>query len=96
MPSWFEDPAGVLLTLHVLPNAPKSQIIGVHGKALKVKIHAPPVDGKANDEIIRFFSKELGIAKNRVQIISGNLSKSKRIRIEGLTWSEVKEKLKLD
>lgn len=95
MSYWSEGPDGVLLLLHCLPNAPKTQVIGIHGEALKMKIHAPPVDGKANDEIVRFFADQLGIARNRVSIEAGGKSKGKKLRIQGLTWTEIKTKLSL-
>ena len=88
-----EDPAGVLLTLHVIPNAPKTQIIGPHGDSLKIKIHAPPVDGKANQEIICFFAELFKIPKSRVILVSGETSKAKRLRLEGLDAAEVREKI---
>lgn len=95
MSYWSEDPTGVLLRLHCLPNAPKTQIVGIHGESLKLKIHAPPVDGKANLEIIRFFAEELGLPKNRLDILSGEKSKGKSLRIQGLSWNEIKAKLSL-
>lgn len=79
-----EDSTGVLLHLHVIPNARKTEIIGIHGECLKIKIQAPPVDGKANDEIIRFFSKLLKIPKARIYFENGETSKSKILRCENL------------
>lgn len=83
--AWYSlTEAGLLLQLHIVPNARKTEIVGLHGDALKVKVHAPPVDGKANDEIIRFFSAISGVPKAQVQIASGELSKVKKILILGL------------
>ena len=90
----IEDPTGVLLILHVLPNAPKSQIIGLHGEVLKIKIQAPPVDGKANQEIQNFLSRFFEIAKNRVVIVGGETARAKRVRREGLSKAQVLGKLK--
>ena len=95
MPYWKEDPEGVLLSLHVIPNAPRTQIVGLHGEALKIRVHAPPVEGKANEEIIRFFAQELGLAKSKLEIASGELSRSKKIRIKAATWLRIKERLSL-
>lgn len=95
MPYWSEDPSGVLLVFHVLPNAPRTQIVGLHGEALKLKVHAPPVDGKANDEIVAFLSEASGLAKSRIRIVSGELGKSKRVKFEGIGWDELKRRMKL-
>jgi len=84
---------GIEIALHVQPNAPKSQIIGVHGERLKVKIKAPPVEGKANDEIVNFFSALLGIPKNQIGFQRGEHSKSKTLLIHGLDLDEVKRRI---
>lgn len=83
------------MSLHVLPNAPKTQIIGQHGDALKIKIQAPPVDGKANQEIIRFFAEALRIPKNQIEIVSGEISKTKKLRLIGCRWDQVRSTLSL-
>jgi len=58
---------GTIVNLYVQPNAPKSCIVGEYNGALKIKINAPPEDGKANGEIIRFFSSLLSIPKNKIE-----------------------------
>lgn len=80
-----ETTEGVIITLHVLPNAPKSEVVGEYNGALKVKIKAPPVDGKANKAIIEFFSELLNVAKNKIEILKGDKSKHKRVLVRGLT-----------
>jgi uncharacterized protein (TIGR00251 family) len=76
---------GATISLHVLPNAPKSQIIGEHNNSLKIKIKAPPVEGKANDAIIKFFSEILNIPKSRLEILRGDKSRGKILLVRGLT-----------
>ncbi len=75
---------GVVFNIHVVPGSAKSEIVGVQDEALKVKIAAPPVEGRANAECIRFLSETLGIKKNQVTITSGYRSRKKIIAIEGL------------
>lgn len=80
-------------SVRVVPRASKSAIAGEYESALRVRIASAPVDGAANDELIRFLAKTLGIAKSSVAIIAGNTSKNKRIRVAGITSAEVKTAL---
>ncbi len=77
--------SGLVVSLHVQPNAPKSEVIGEFNGALKIKIKAPPVDGKANSEIQRFLSELLGVAKNQIEILKGDKSKQKKVLIRGMS-----------
>lgn len=80
-----ETTDGVVFNIKVLPRSSRCEIAGIQDDALKIKITAPPVDGKANNECIRFLSDRLGIKKSRITIISGQTSKNKRIAISGVT-----------
>lgn len=76
----------MLLSIHITPKSAKSQIIGwVDGeggkKELKIKIAAPPEDGKANAELIKFLSKEWKIPKSSLEIVGGETSRHKRLKI---------------
>ncbi|MFL6374956.1 MAG: DUF167 domain-containing protein [Pyrinomonadaceae bacterium] len=82
------------LTVRVVPRASKSEIVGLHDGALKVRIAAPPVDGVANAELVKLLAKAFGIAKAGVEIISGESSKTKRIRIIGATEVAVRAVLR--
>ena len=86
---------GVSISLHVLPNAPKSEIIGPHNNCLKIKIKSPPIDGKANECIEKFFAELLGLPKKNIELIHGEKSKQKTLLVRGTTITEVKTKLKL-
>ncbi|GIL16648.1 MAG: UPF0235 protein [Oligoflexia bacterium] len=90
-----ETSEGVIISLHVQPQAPKSQIIGEYNNCLKIKIKAPPVDGKANDEIIRFFSEILHCSKNKIEILKGDKSKQKKILVRGFSLTDVQTLLKI-
>lgn len=72
------------LEIKAVPNAPKSQVVGWLGDALKVKLHAPPVEGKANAELCAFLSETLGLPKNAVRLDRGASSRKKIVVIEGL------------
>ena len=74
--------------LHVQPRSRKTEIAGLHGGALKLKVTAPPVDDAANTAVIQFFASRLNIARSRIRILSGNKSRDKTVRIDGLSQSE--------
>jgi uncharacterized protein (TIGR00251 family) len=71
------------LTLHVQPNARRSEIAGLHGGALKVRIAAPAADNKANTELIGFLGKALGVPKSAVAIRHGATGRRKVVEITG-------------
>ncbi|MFN4148903.1 MAG: DUF167 domain-containing protein [Rhodocyclaceae bacterium] len=94
MASWIKaDATGVILTLHIQPGAKKTEIAGLHGGALKIRLAAPPVDGKANDALIDFLAKKLGAGRTAVELISGLSSRSKRVRIAGVGAEDVRAAL---
>jgi uncharacterized protein len=71
----------VKLTVKIIPNAKKSEIIGWEDGKLKIKIKCPPVDGKANKELISFLSKEWGISKSQIILLKGEKNKLKVLEI---------------
>ncbi len=77
-----ESDNGVLLQIHVIPNASKSEISGEHNGKLKIKISSPPVDGSANKELINFFSKKFKISKSKINIKMGEKGRDKTIFIK--------------
>ncbi len=79
-----------LLKLHVTPRGSKNQIIGWRDDVLCVKITAPPVEGAANAAIVKFVADQLGIRKSQVELISGDKSREKTLRIEGLSESDIR------
>jgi uncharacterized protein (TIGR00251 family) len=64
-------------------------VAGVHGAALKVRLHAPPVDGAANEELVKFLARSLGVARRAVRIVAGQTSRSKVVEIEGVSVASV-------
>lgn len=73
----------------VVPRASRSEVVGAIGGALKVRVSAPPVDGAANKEVVKVLAKSLGVSRSTVSIISGSSSRTKRIRIDGVTVLEL-------
>ena len=88
--SWLSDtPAGAVLNLRLVPRASKNAIQGEHGDALKIRITAPPVEGRANEECIRFLSSLLNVRRSDIAIAAGQKSKNKRVTVAGLTPGDV-------
>lgn len=79
----------ITITVRVVPRSSKTEIVGDHDGALKIKLKAPPVDGAANEELMRFLSKHFGVPKANVQIISGLTGRNKRIRLAGVASSQI-------
>jgi len=73
----------------VQPRAGRTQLVGRHGEALKVRVMAPPVDGRANAATIELLSTTLGIPASRIVLLSGAQSRLKRFRIAGLSAAMV-------
>ena len=69
------------LTLHIQPGAKKTEVAGEHGDALKIRLAAPPVDGKANAALIAFVADRLGVAKSAVSLKSGQTSRRKVLEV---------------
>lgn len=86
MSDWFRvaGDGRITLTLHIQPGAKKTECAGRHGDALKIRLAAPPVDGKANDALIRFIAESLGLAKSAVTLKSGQTSRRKVVEVLGV------------
>ncbi|WP_455217217.1 DUF167 family protein [Kaarinaea lacus] len=81
-PSWFQwDGEDLLLDIRVQPRASRDEIVGPFGGNLKIRITAPPLDGKANIHLIRFLSEVFGTPKSRIELVSGQAGRHKRVRI---------------
>jgi uncharacterized protein len=83
------------LSLHVVPNAPRSSIVGRHGNAIKIKLHAPAVDNKANSELIRFLAEMLRVPASTLALVRGQKSREKTVSLSTLTTAQA-ETLLLD
>lgn len=85
MPPWLRpDGDDVILQLHIQPGAKKTEVVGTHGAALKIRLAAPPVDGKANAALLAFVAQKVGAGRTAVELVSGQTSRSKRVRVAGV------------
>jgi uncharacterized protein (TIGR00251 family) len=72
----------VIVDVHVMPNAAHTQIQGLHDGALRVRLQAPPVDGKANLALQRWLARQLGIPRAAIELIRGSMSRRKQLRVQ--------------
>ena len=81
--SYFRwDGEDLILDCHLQPKASSDEFAGLHGVRLKIRLTAPPVEGKANAHLLAFLGKAFGVAKSQVSLISGELNRQKRVRIQ--------------
>ena len=76
-----EEGDTLVLVLHVQPGASRTEVAGVHGDAMKIRLAAPPVDGKANAELVRFLAQAFGVAQRRIELVRGTTARAKVVRI---------------
>jgi hypothetical protein len=81
------------VTIHVVPRARSTEVAGAHGDAVKVRVAAPPVDGAANAELVRFIARRLGVPKARVTIVGGAAGRRKTVAVEGVAGSDLRRAL---
>lgn len=84
MSSWYRwDGPGpdLILTLRIQPRAARDEIAGPHGDALKLRLTAPPVDGRANERLRAFLADLCGVARTQVTVLSGETGRLKRVRV---------------
>jgi uncharacterized protein (TIGR00251 family) len=91
----FADPTatGVRLTLHVQPRASRTEAAGRHGDALKVRLAAPPVDGAANEALVRFLAERLEVPRSAIRIESGARARAKVVAVDGISPREAERRL---
>jgi uncharacterized protein len=82
------------LRVHVVPNAKVDSVVGVHGGAIKIKLRAPAVEGKANAALIRFLAEQLKLPRDAIVLKRGEKSRGKTIQIHGLSEEEVCRRLR--
>jgi uncharacterized protein (TIGR00251 family) len=80
----------VRVSVHVQPRASKSEIVGVHGTALKVRLQSPPVDGAANASLEMLLAERLGVPRRAVRVVAGAASRAKTVEIDGTTEDAVR------
>ena len=87
MPSWYRrlDPVGLELLVHAQPGAKRTEVAGLHGDALKIRVAAPALEDRANEALVAFLADALGTTKRDVVLVSGERSREKRLRVSGAT-----------
>jgi len=83
----------IILRVYLQPKASKNEIVGSYRDGIKVKITAPPVEGKANEALIRFLGKELGVSPSCIEITRGQHFREKRLKISGNVDQELLKKI---
>lgn len=86
-------PPSCTLAVKAVPNAPRSTLAGWLGEALKVRVQAPPVEGRANEALCAFLAGELDLPRRAVTVLRGDTSRLKLVRIEGLAEADVRARL---
>ena len=91
MVDWLREAgAAITLTLHVQPGAKRTEVAGVHGDALKIRLAAPPIDGRANAALLEFVAQRLDLARSAVELKSGQTSRRKVVEVEGASVEAVR------
>jgi len=81
------------IEVYVQPRASATEVAGMHDGRVKVRLAAPPVDGAANAELVRFVAARLGVAKAKVRIVAGESSRRKMIEVDGVDAQAIKDQL---
>jgi hypothetical protein len=84
---------GTAVELWVQPRASSDEVNGLRDGAVKVRVSAPPVDGRANDALLRFLAKHLGVPRRALEIVRGQAGRRKTVRVEGLGPEETRKRL---
>ncbi|MDE3201249.1 MAG: YggU family protein [Acidobacteriota bacterium] len=97
-PAWLrETPNGITLAVRAQPGAKRTAIVGIYGEGesaqLKIAVQAPPVEGRANDALIDFLARKFNLPKSSVQIVTGELSRSKVFVMSGVSIADAIQRL---
>jgi uncharacterized protein (TIGR00251 family) len=81
---WYRRNGDILtLTLHVQPGAKRTDVAGLHGEALKIRLAAPPIEGRANEALLKFIAESFGVPLRQVELKQGGQSRHKVVAITG-------------
>jgi uncharacterized protein (TIGR00251 family) len=96
LPSWrrVQSNGSVVLDIHVIPRASRTAVDGVYDGALKIRLHAPPVDGQANQALIAWLADQLGIARRDIELLRGATGRRKQLLVSAsaslrANWSQL-------
>lgn len=87
---------GASISVHVQPNASRSECAGLHGEALKIRVAAPPADGAANAELCRFLARQCNVSLSAVHILTGMSSRKKRVFVKGRSAEQLFQQLQAE
>ena len=91
MIEYSEEQGALTFKVQVVPRASRNEIVGEHNGALRVRIAAPPVDGAANEELVRTLALVFGVPRKAVEIIAGHTARTKRVRVVGASATVLNE-----
>ena len=80
----------VRFAVRVQPRASRTEVVGVHGGALKVRLRAPPVDGAANEALVDYLAEQLGVPRRAVRVVAGAASRAKTVEVDGADAGRVR------
>ena len=86
-------PASCRLEVKVIPGASRDEVAGTMGNAVKIKLRAPPVEGRANEALVEFLAERLDLPRRAISLVHGDTSRQKLLRIEGLDLAAVRARL---
>jgi uncharacterized protein len=86
---------GVRLRLRIQPRASRTEVAGLHGDAIRIRLAAPPVDGAANEALLKFLADKLSVPRSCVRLTAGKTSRSKVVTVTGIDVQHVTESLNL-
>jgi uncharacterized protein (TIGR00251 family) len=90
-----DAPAGITLTVRIQPRASKNEVVRQENGSLKIRLTAPPVDGAANEALVKFLADRFSVAKSQVEIVSGHTSRDKIVRVSGAAGADAENLLGL-
>ena len=91
MLDYTEADGAITFGVRVVARASRSEVVGEHDGTLRVRVAAPPVEGAANEELVRTLARALGVPRSAVEIVAGHQSKLKRVRARGATAAQLAE-----
>jgi len=93
LPALTATPAGTRIHVRVQPRASRTEIVGLYGDAIRIRLAALPVDGAANDALVRFIAETLNVSRSTIELIAGQTSRSKTVLIRDLSPQTVATRL---
>lgn len=84
---------GTIINIRLIPRASTNKVVGILDDAVKIRLQAPPIEGKANKALIKFLSKNLKVPASHIRIISGETNRNKRVLVTDISRNSVSEKL---